>query len=1197
VAAVVVTCDPGWWLEPCLRALADQEYPQLAVLVVDAGSADDPTPRVAEVAPSAFVRRVRRRRGFAAAANEALETVEGASYLLLCHDDVVPAAGAVRAMVDEALRSNAAIVTPKLVEWAAPDRLLSVGMGLDHYGTPVPLLERGELDQQQHDVVRDVFFAPSACVLVRADLFATLGGFDPGFGVVGEDADLGWRCRLAGGRVVSAPSARVRHLEATEQGHRGVDGSLHDLGAPVDLDASARVARPTVARADADDAAPPDAAPPDAAPPDAAPPDAAPPDAAPPDDDVLPDDVPRDAALPGPVPPDAAPPDAAERWDLRRWDEEDDAAPAPAAAELPHHVGRRRRPADVWRDDEDEEEWEWSARRRRHEQDLADRRSESETRSADSVALDDLRAEARLRLLAGDSSAARAVSRLAALLVAGVLEAALTLVRRGRRVARRVLAPWAVLLRDTRAIARHRAAARRIRVVPHATVMAAQVHGPSRVRAALRGRPGADDRPLTWEPRRQAGTAAVWVALAVVAFGTRQLLTGHLPTIGELGAWPSAGTLARVAMSGWRSTGLGTSGPAPTALALLAVAGVVFLGHTTLLQHVVVLGMLPLGAWGALRLARPLGTRSARVAACIAYLVVPLPYNAIAAGRWSGLVAYAALPWLLGLLIRTTALAPFVVATGVTTGPGPRPPLSPLRRIVATALLLGAAGAVEPALLPLALLVGLALGLACAVTGARAAARRPMRLAIGGAVGALVLLAPWVVGWLPPVGEWAGFAGPATAGRAAHLSTLLRFQTGPLGAGPLGYALLVVAAFPLLVGRDWRVLWATRLWIVALGSFALAWAAQHGALGIGWPPTDVLLAPAGACLALAAGLGMAAFEVDLPGYHFGWRQAASVIAGAAAIAACLPVLFRSVDGRWRQPSTGYDTVLSWMAAKRADGEFRVLWVGDPRVLPIAGWRLDRETAYATSVDGVADVTDQWPGTSRGPTRLLAQALTLTRRGLTADLGHLLAPMGVRYIVVVDATSPLETSADSLSPVPADLTVGLGSQLDVEALDRAPAFTVYQNDAWAPMRVQLPDGAVAAAQLDDPRAARTVDLTAGTPVLPRASGPTTARGTLAAGAVVEVAQAPSGHWHLRVDGTGASRQPAFGSANLFTTTAGGSATLSYATPIGWRIAVVGDALVWLLALVAVLRGRRRLPDEDADGEPPAKRLVVLAGVGS
>ena len=100
-----------------------------------------------------------------------------------------------------------------------------------------------------------------------------------------------------------------------------------------------------------------------------------------------------------------------------------------------------------------------------------------------------------------------------------------------------------------------------------------------------------------------------------------------------------------------------------------------------------------------------------------------------------------------------------------------------------------------------------------------------------------------------------------------------------------------------------------------------------------------------------------------------------------------------------------------------------------------------------------------------------------------------------------------------------------------------------------MRVQLPDGAVGPAQLDDPRVARAVDLTAGTKVLSQTSGPTTARGTLGPSAQVEVAQAPSSHWQLRVGGSDAGRQPAFGAANLFSTGPGGPATLSYATPVG------------------------------------------------
>ena len=72
-------------------------------------------------------------------------------------------------------------------------------------------MERGELDQEQHDAVRDVFALPSACMLVRADLFRALGGFDPSISFYGDDVDLCWRAHLSGARVVVVPAARARH--------------------------------------------------------------------------------------------------------------------------------------------------------------------------------------------------------------------------------------------------------------------------------------------------------------------------------------------------------------------------------------------------------------------------------------------------------------------------------------------------------------------------------------------------------------------------------------------------------------------------------------------------------------------------------------------------------------------------------------------------------------------------------------------------------------------------------------------------------------------------------------------------------------------------------------------------------------------------------------------------------------------------
>jgi GT2 family glycosyltransferase len=1120
VVAVVVTCDPGWWLEPCLLALGDQDYPQLAVLVIDAGSEEDPTARIAEVAPGAFVRRVRRRRGFGAAANEVLDTVEGAAYYLMCHDDVAPAPGAVRHLVEEALRSNAGIIAPKLVEWAAPDRLLATGMGADRFGISVPLVERGELDQQQHDAVRDVFFAPAACALVRADLLATLKGFDVGLGVVGEDLDLGWRAHVAGARVVFAPGARVRHLEATDSGRRALGGGLRDQGPAV-----------AVAVADAPGLLAPT-----------------------PDDD----------------------------WELPAWDEDDGTDRATRSP-----LRRRRHEAQHELDD-DADAWnDWASAERIGRRGAASSPSGATLgvgvplRSPDADALDRLRGGARLRALACDYGALRAGLRLTVLLVLALGHAAVTSVRVGAGPARRELEPWRALAHEGRAIRKRRRAVHEARAVPDAAVVALQAHGAARLAVAWREGHGTPPAATEgWLSRRRPGAAlAAWAAILVVLFGTRHLVFGHFPVVGELGRWPSLGTLSRYATSGWRTTGLGASTAAPTAFGLLSLGGAVALGHMTFLQHVLVLGMVPLGALGVWLLSRPLGSGRVRVAALVAYVAVPLPYNAIAEGRWSGLVGYAVLPWLLGVLARWTGLPPFPRAEG-------------WQKVVGAALLLAAAGAVEPALVPLAVLVGVALLAGAALTREFSAGARALRLVALAGAGSLVLLAPWSVGWLPPVGEWATFSRPAAHGGAAHLSTLLRFQTGPLGAGLLGYALLVVAAFPLLVGRDWRAAWAVRMWVIALASFALAWAGQHGALGLGWPPPDVLLAPAAAAVAVSAALGVAAFEVDLPGYHFGWRQVASVVAGLAACLACVPVLARSVDGRWRQPSTGYDALLQpWMAAKQAQGDFRVLWVGAPTALPLAGWRLDGRTAYATSIDGVPGLTDQWPATSRGPTRLLGQALVLARRGLTAEAGHLLAPMGVRYIVLASAPAPLATAG--LKPVPGDLAEGLASQLDLEVVDRSLAMTVYQNDAWMPMRAQLPDGTVAAAQLDDPRVAGLVDLSASSPVLPQEVPATTARGALGAAAAIEVASAPSGHWQLSVGGESAARQPAFGSANLFTVRGAGGATLRYNTPIGWRLALAAQACAWAVALAVVLAARRRrvaAPDEE-QAVPAAPAVLV------
>ena len=231
VVAVVVTSGPGPWLEEALLSLEAQDYEEMSVLVLSTGE-DDPqvTARVGRVLPDAFVRHLPGNPGYAAASNEALGMVEGAAFFLLLHDDVALDPDAVHKLVEESFRSNAGVVSPKFVNWDDPRVLLHVGMSCDKTGAVVDRILEGEVDHGQHDAVRDVFVAPGGCILVRADLFTELNGFDAGIVAMGEDLDLSWRSQVAGSRVVVAPDARVRHREAVAG---GLEPLLAAVGEPV----------------------------------------------------------------------------------------------------------------------------------------------------------------------------------------------------------------------------------------------------------------------------------------------------------------------------------------------------------------------------------------------------------------------------------------------------------------------------------------------------------------------------------------------------------------------------------------------------------------------------------------------------------------------------------------------------------------------------------------------------------------------------------------------------------------------------------------------------------------------------------------------------------------------------------------------------------------------------------------------------
>ena len=486
VVVVIPTRDPGPEFDELLISLAGQEYQNLAVLVVDASSLDDPTPRVAEHLPNAFVRTTSRDASFAEAANEVLGTVEGGVFYLFLHDDLRLKPDTVKAMVSEAFRANAGIVGAKLVEWDRPDRLIRMGSSVDKFGFEAPEVEPGELDQEQHDVVSDVFMVAAHAMLVRSDLFDDLGGFATDIPEFGEALDLCWRTRVAGGRVIVMPAARVEHAQTSTIGDPEID--RHRLA---------------------------------------------------------------------------------------------------------------------------------------------------------------LRHQARITLTCYSTLTLLRV--LPQAFVYSIFDALVGLLSGRPRQFVDVVSSYTWNIGHLPTTLRIRRKVAKARRVPDREVRSHQVHGSARLTAFARGARAAGterlpaavaaarELPASWrEGSGLVGAIAAVVLGLVFLIGSRQLITGGVPIVGEFVPVGARGDLIRQWWDGWTSVGLGADRPAATAFSFTALADLVSLSHSGFVHTLGILVAWPIGAVGAWRLLAGVASRWARLGTLVAYVFVALPYDAIAQGSVPG---------------------------------------------------------------------------------------------------------------------------------------------------------------------------------------------------------------------------------------------------------------------------------------------------------------------------------------------------------------------------------------------------------------------------------------------------------------------------------------------------------------------------------------------------------------------------------
>ncbi len=195
VSVVVCSHNGAHTLADCLDGLAELDYPDYEVIVVNDGSTDS-TPAIASRYPYRLISTANR--GLSAARNVGLDAATGA-IVAYTDDDARPDPHWLTYLVAKLLSSeHAGVGGPNI---APPGDGPIAACVANAPGGPVHVLLTDE--EAEH--------VPGCNMAFRKERLEAIGGFDPRFRAAGDDVDVCWRLQERGWTLGFSPAAMVWH--------------------------------------------------------------------------------------------------------------------------------------------------------------------------------------------------------------------------------------------------------------------------------------------------------------------------------------------------------------------------------------------------------------------------------------------------------------------------------------------------------------------------------------------------------------------------------------------------------------------------------------------------------------------------------------------------------------------------------------------------------------------------------------------------------------------------------------------------------------------------------------------------------------------------------------------------------------------------------------------------------------------------
>lgn len=814
----------------------------------------------------------------------------------------------------------------------------------------------------------------------------------------------------------------------------------------------------------------------------------------------------------------------------------------------------------------------------RHRERLAERRPDLNHRG--------LRSRHRMRTVMTLTSGARLLVRTVQLVLLTLVELVVGLFTGRFGDALSSLRALGGLVPRAGSIARRRRTIRSQRVVHEREVLSLQDRGSSRLNSYLRGKEtttfvGEDSTVRRWREASFGPLLAWFLVVLAIVVGSRSFLRNGVPAIGEFLPFPeSPADLWGSYRSSFDGRAFGSTSAVPTGWALLAIGSVVGAFRMGLLMTMSVVGLYLLGALGAWRLSTVFPVNRARIAGMIVYVGSPLVPGFLSQGSWSALAWYAALPWLVHLLRRVVGLEaadPAAAASDLTDGVAPVGIRHRLRALGFLTLVLAVTTGFVPVVLVLWPVVGACLTVATllALASWRVAVWFAGATAVSTAL-AYVLNMPWSLRW-----TWTDLVGVDPSGPTGRSW----YDIASLAPNSERFAVLAVALFvPLLVSlaiaRAWRFTWSVRAGLLVVVFGALAVLRERDASPITLPTTALTSVPVALGLALGAAAIVGGFGSDVLGRGFGWRQPVAVVANLAIVIGLVPAVVAIGNGAWHTPRTPMpDLLATQLPVDPVAGDYRILYVGDPRVLPVPSRPYAEGIGWAVTDAGPLDFTDRFPVPTTAADDQVEMILGLVASGSTLRAGRLLAPLGIRFVVIPEIDDVVSTDDDPID-VPGGLIGAFQTQLDLGAVYGPPSLEIFSNESWFPVGAQLTGTTADASLLGSADAIVRADLSQAAPTMVGVDdGAPSADGEVAAG-VLHVGIPFDDRLQL-VDASGevTPARPGFGVTTAFDVDTAANLRIRYEEDParGWWVAT--QMILWVAVLVVAAGtrspfGRRR-----------------------